>query len=107
MEPICQRPKTGDGARDGAERTELAGDHISGEANGTGVFLATIRTYPYPFPNRYHALAMTASAMADGEPPLSRPSLVRASWSHGDAIQEEKGERRRPDCSSHGELKLR
>ena len=66
MEPICQRPKTGDGARDGAERTELAGDHISGEAKGTGVFLATIRTYLYPFPNRYHALAMTASAMADG-----------------------------------------
>ena len=45
---------------------KLAGGHISGEAKGTGVFLATIRTYPYHFPDRYHALAMTASAMADG-----------------------------------------
>jgi len=45
---------------------KLAGGHISGEAKGIGVFLVTIRTYPYHFPDRYHALAMTASAMADG-----------------------------------------
>ena len=44
---------------------ELADGDLPDETNGTGVFLVTIRTYPYPFPDRYHSLAMTASAMAD------------------------------------------
>ena len=50
----------------------------SGEANDTGVFLATIRTYLYPFPNRYHALAMTASTMADGGEVAAAPQRRRA-----------------------------
>jgi len=44
---------------------ELADGDLPDETDGTGVFLVTMRTYPYPFPDRYHSLAMTASAMAD------------------------------------------
>ena len=64
--PRVSDKKTGDGSLDGAATAKLTDGHNSGEANGTGAFLATIRTYPYPFLDRYHALAMTASAMADG-----------------------------------------
>ena len=48
------------------DRRYLADGYSSGETKSTGVFPATIRTYLCPFPNRYQALAMMASAMADG-----------------------------------------
>ena len=64
--PHDSETKQSTAAWDGAEPAKLTGGYVFGEANDTGVFLATIRTYLYPFPNRYHALAMMASAMADG-----------------------------------------
>jgi len=50
----------------------------SGEANDTGVLLEMIRTYLYLFPNRYHALAMTASTMVDGGKVAAAPRRRRA-----------------------------
>ena len=48
------------------DRRYLADGYSSGETKSTGVFPATIHTYLCPFSNRYQALAMMASAMADG-----------------------------------------
>ena len=45
---------------------ELADGDYSGKIKGTGVLLATSRTYLCPFPNCYQAQARTAACMADG-----------------------------------------
>ena len=73
LDPLVSETKQGTVAWDGAEPAELTGGYVSGEANDTGVFLAMIRTYLYPFPNRHHALAMTASTMADGGEVVAAP----------------------------------
>ena len=53
----------------------LAGGDFSGETKGTGVFLATSRTYLCPFPNRYQAPARTATTMADARRgPIGTPA---------------------------------
>ena len=77
LDPLVSETKQGTVAWDGAELAELIGGYVSGEANDTGMFLATIRTYLYPFPNRYHALAMTASAMADSGAVAAAPRQRR------------------------------
>ena len=92
--------------RDGVEMAWLAGGDVTGETRATVVLTTTSRTRGCLGFGLYRLLPTATTCTVDGgeaaaelrngEPPLPHPSSVRATRVHGEAIQEEKGERGSP-----------